>query len=47
MAAIIAEHQARRLGNGELENILDELESLSDTEAQRLVSAGRRNDSKN
>jgi amino acid adenylation domain-containing protein len=47
MAAIIAEHQARRLGNGELENILDELESLSDTEAQLLVSEGQGDDSKN
>jgi acyl carrier protein len=46
MAAVITEHQAKKLGNGKLKRILAELESLSDEEAQRLVgnepAAGRR-----
>lgn len=46
MAAVIIEHQGKRLGQDELENILAVLESLPDEEAQRLVSEGRQRDSK-
>jgi len=46
MAAVITEHQGKQLRNEELENILAELESLPDEEAQRLVSQSRRGDSK-
>jgi acyl-coenzyme A synthetase/AMP-(fatty) acid ligase len=38
MAAVIAEHQGKGLEASQLAVILDELESLSDVEAQRLVS---------
>jgi len=38
MAAEIAAHQGKMLDERQLANILDELESLSDAEAQRLVS---------
>ena len=38
MAAVIAEHQTKKLGEEELARILAELESLSDEEAQRLVA---------
>jgi acyl carrier protein len=38
MAAIITEHQAKRLGEKDLDRILTELESLTDEEAQRLLS---------
>ena len=38
MAAVIAEHQGKSLEASQLTAILDELESLSDVEAQRLVS---------
>ena len=38
MAAVIAEHQGKGLEASQLTAILDELESLSDVEAQRLVS---------
>jgi len=37
MAAVIMEHQAKKLGQEELDRILAELESLSDEEAQRLL----------
>jgi acyl carrier protein len=38
MAAVITEQQAKKLGRGEVDRILAELESLSDVELQRLVS---------
>ena len=38
MAAVIMEHQGKRLGEEELEHMLGELESLSDEEAQQLVA---------
>ena len=38
MAAVIMEHQGKRLGEEELERVLGELESLSDEEAQRLLN---------
>ena len=38
MAGMIVGHQGRQLGDKGLENILSELESLSDAEAQRRVS---------
>jgi acyl-coenzyme A synthetase/AMP-(fatty) acid ligase/acyl carrier protein len=37
MARIITQHQGRQLGDGELENILSKIESLSDDEARRLA----------
>jgi hypothetical protein len=39
MAAVITEHQAEKLGTGDLDRIMAELESLSDEQAQRIVSA--------
>jgi amino acid adenylation domain-containing protein len=48
MAAIITEHQAKKLSPSEMERILAEVESLTDEEAQRLVltenQTGRRRD---
>jgi acyl carrier protein len=38
MAAVITEHQGKKLDNKELGRILTELESLSEDEAQRLVA---------
>ena len=38
MAAVIAEHQAKKLGDNEIEVILAELESLTDEEAKLLVA---------
>jgi acyl carrier protein len=38
MAAVIMEHQGKQLGQEDLKRILDELESLSDEEAQRLLA---------
>jgi len=38
MAAVITEHQGKRLGEEELTSILTELESLTDEEAQKLLS---------
>jgi amino acid adenylation domain-containing protein len=38
MAAVIAEHQGKKLSGEELEQILTELESLSDDEAQKRLS---------
>jgi acyl-CoA synthetase (AMP-forming)/AMP-acid ligase II/acyl carrier protein len=46
MAAAIAEHQKRRLANEQLTSILNELESLPDEEAQRLISNSQREDFK-
>ena len=46
MAAVIAEHLEKRLSSEELENILQELESLSDEDAQRLVRERQRQDPK-
>ena len=37
MAAVIAEHQGKMLDQSQLSAILDELGSMSDAEAQRLV----------
>jgi acyl carrier protein len=39
MAALITAHQGNRLKDDELESILDELASLSDDEAQRMLAA--------
>jgi len=40
MAAVITEYQGKKLGEKELDSILAELESLTEEEAQRLVSEG-------
>jgi hypothetical protein len=47
MAGVIAEYRYRKLGKNELENVLNDLESLSDEEAKRLVSEDSSKDSKN
>jgi acyl carrier protein len=39
MAAVITEHQARTLGQQDLDHILGELESMSDTEAKSVKKA--------
>jgi acyl-coenzyme A synthetase/AMP-(fatty) acid ligase/acyl carrier protein len=44
MAAVINEHLKEPLGNEELESILKKIESLSDEDAQRLISEHGRND---
>jgi non-ribosomal peptide synthetase component F/acyl carrier protein len=41
MAAVIMEHQAKDLGEGEVDRMFAELESLSDDEAQRLLHSER------
>jgi acyl-coenzyme A synthetase/AMP-(fatty) acid ligase/acyl carrier protein len=41
MAAVIAEHQGKKLDKKELNRILTEVESLSDAEASRLVEEAR------
>ena len=41
MAAVIAEHQGKKLDKKELNRILTEMELLSDTEASRLVEEAR------
>jgi acyl carrier protein len=46
MAAVLAEYPEKRLSNDDLKIILDELESLSDEHAQRLVHEGRHPSSK-
>ena len=46
MAGVIVEHQRTQLGDVELEKILDNLESLSDEMAERLVSEDRSTDYK-
>jgi hypothetical protein len=46
MAAVITEHQARNPAQQQVESVLAELESLSDDEAERLLSARQRHDSK-
>jgi len=38
MAAVIKEHQGKKLAEKEVESILTELESLSDEDAQRLLA---------
>jgi len=38
MATVITEHQEKELGSGEVERVLGEIESLSDEEAQRVMS---------
>ena len=40
MAALIAQHMGKNLSGRELESILDELESLTENDAQRLVNEG-------
>jgi acyl carrier protein len=47
MAGVIVEHRYRKQGKNELENILNDVESLSDEEAKRLVSEGSSKDLKN
>jgi amino acid adenylation domain-containing protein len=47
MASVIVEHRYRKLGKNELENILNELEALSDEEAKRLVSKDSSKDHQN
>ena len=47
MAAVIAEHQGKMLDESQLSAILDELASLSDAEAQRLVSESNSTNTKN
>ena len=46
MAGVIVEHQRTQMGDVELEKILDNLESLSDEMAERLVSEDRSTDYK-
>ncbi|MGE5219279.1 MAG: non-ribosomal peptide synthetase [Chloroflexota bacterium] len=46
MAAVIADHHEEFLVGKELKNIMQEIESLSDEDAQRLVSGVHRKDSK-
>ena len=46
MAEVIGEYQRTQLGDVELEKILDNLESLSDEMAERLVSEDRSTDYK-
>ncbi len=46
MAAVLAEHPQRRLNKEELNDILHELESMSDQDAQRLVRESQRTPSK-
>jgi acyl carrier protein len=41
MAAVIAEHQGKKLDKKELNRILTEMESLSEAEASRLVEEAR------
>ena len=43
IAAVITEHQRKKLGEDDLHRILTELESLSDEEAQRLLSEQKTN----
>ena len=38
MAAVITEHQARKIGEPELERILAELESISDEKARQFLA---------
>jgi acyl carrier protein len=38
MAAVITEHQGKKVGEKELDRILTELESLTDEEARRLLA---------
>ena len=38
MTAVIMEHQAKKLGEKDLERILAELESMSDEEAQKSIT---------
>ena len=38
MAVVITEHQGRKLENVEIENILKELDSMSDEEAREMVA---------
>jgi hypothetical protein len=40
MAAVITEYQGKKLGEKELDSIVAELESLTEEEAQWLVSEG-------
>jgi acyl-coenzyme A synthetase/AMP-(fatty) acid ligase/acyl carrier protein len=47
MAGVIVEYRYRKLGKNELENLLNDLESLSDEEAKRLVSEDSSKDLKN
>jgi amino acid adenylation domain-containing protein len=47
MAGVILEHQYEKLGKNELENIMNELELMSDEEADRRVSEDRSKDSTN
>jgi len=37
MAAVIAEHEGKKLGQTEMESVLTELESLTEEEAERLL----------
>jgi hypothetical protein len=46
MAAVIMEHQGKKLGEKDLDRILTELESLSDQEARRLLTEQGVTDSK-
>jgi hypothetical protein len=46
MAAVISASQGNRLDEKELERILDELESVTEEEAQRLAREGKSKNSK-
>jgi hypothetical protein len=46
MAAVITEHQARKLGETNLQRILSEVESLSDENAQKLLAMTNQGDSR-
>jgi amino acid adenylation domain-containing protein len=47
MAAVITDHQGKQVGKAELDRMLRELESLSDEEAERLLSEDHSKDRKN
>jgi hypothetical protein len=42
MAALIAEHGGNRLKGDDLERVLDELEAISDEQAQRMLAEANR-----
>ena len=44
MAVVVEQYQGKKLGEKELENVIAELESLTEEEAQRLVSEGMSKD---
>jgi hypothetical protein len=43
MALVISQNQTKKVGQEELEHMLEEVEAMSDEEAQRLVSSEPKN----